>query len=318
MPAGSPRLASRLVVVLSAGGPVAWMFHLGVLDAIEAALAADGRGRCEIDLLIGTSAGSAIAAAFVAGAETSEVAAALMAPPTSEQRENYASAIGGLRHELGDRFRSISPGMARHALPGGRGLAFALAGVLPDGLFPTTGLGDLPGVRDLDRWPDGLWIPSVDSATGQVVVFGRDSADLAVADAIEASSAVPAMFSPKRIDEIDFVDGAVASSTHAALATEVDPDLVIISSVQTRPGNRPIRVGARRKLEAERAVLSSRGIASIVIEPDDQTTDLAAGFPRRGTTVAADLIERGRRLASAAIDAYKPDPPATPTVKDNQ
>ncbi len=316
MSAGSPRLPNRLAVVLSAGGPVAWMFHLGVLDAIEQSLANQGRDRSSIGLMIGTSAGSAVAAAFLGGAATTDIAEALMAPPTAQQRSDYASAIGGIRHQLGDRFRPLAPRMVRHALPGGRGIAFAMAGAMPRGVFPTTGLGDLPGIRDNQGWPDGLWIPSVDATTGQVVVFGRDVTTTSVADAVEASSAVPAMFSPKRIDQIDFVDGAVASSTHAALAAEIEPDLVLVSSVQTRPGNRPIRVGARRRLRAERNALLARGVRSVVIEPDDETTELATGFPRRGTTVAADLIERGRQLASVAIDALEPTEPATSTAEN--
>ncbi len=260
-----PPIASdaRVVVVLSAGGPAAWMFHLGVLDALEEVGFDPRRAH-----FVGTSAGAAVAASYKAGATTAEIRLALQAPPSDADRKQMANTLREARVGLAGRLKPLAPHLARQVLPGGRGLAMALAGVLPSGLFPSDSLGRLPALAELDRWPEGLWIPAVDAVTGDVRVFGRDILSASVGDAVAASSAVPAMFQPKDVDGSLYIDGAVSSSTHAGLAAEVRADLAIISTVQTRPGVRPVRMGARRRLRDELAILEARGISTLVVEPE--------------------------------------------------
>lgn len=294
--------SARLAIVLSGGGPIAWMFHLGVLHG----LAEVGIDPVAVDLMIGTSAGSAVAAATRAGAGVEEIAAALLEPPSQAARKELNAAIGEVRNDLWERVRPLSPRLAREILPGGSGLALAACGLLPAGLVPTSTLSMLPRVDEFERWPTGLWIPAVDSRTGQVVVFGRDRADVSVPEALEASSAVPAMFRPKHIDGVDFVDGATASSTHAGLAADINPDFVVVSSVQTRPGVRPIRIGARRRLNAELASLAVKDIPYRVIGLDRAANERAEGFGYRSKAGSEKIIADGRRLTLAAFAEQQP------------
>jgi predicted acylesterase/phospholipase RssA len=63
------------------------------------------------------------------------------------------------------------------------------------------------------------------------VAFGTDSApDVALADAVAASSCIPLVFRPYQIDDRLYVDGGVASGTHADLVLgNPEPlDLVLI------------------------------------------------------------------------------------------
>jgi NTE family protein len=278
------------------------MFHLGVLQGLGD-VGIDSSG---IELMIGTSAGSAVAAATRAGAGLAEIAAALLEPPSEEARRELTVAIGEVRYDLWERVRPLSPRLALEVLPGGNGLGLAACGLLPAGLVPTSTLSMLPGVDDFDEWPNGLWIPAVDSRTGEVVVFGRDRIDVSVPEALEASSAVPAMFRPKHIDGVDFVDGAAASSTHAGLAAEIEPDLVVVSSVQTRPGVRPIRIAARRRLNAELASLSLRDVPYLVIGLDREANERAAGFGYRSKKSSEAIIADGRRLTRSAFAEQQP------------
>lgn len=302
-----PPVPPNLVIVLSAGGPVAWMFHLGVLAGIESS-----GYRLTDAHFIGTSAGSAVAASVKSGAALDDVRQAILAPPGDGDRREIINTLRETRRQLSDRkiidrVRPLSPRFLRAALPGGRGVAMALAGALPSGFFPTDPLNTLPELVGTDTWPDGLWIPAVDAADGNVMVFGRDASEASVSSAVEASSAVPGMFQPKQLDGREFIDGAVSSSTHAALAAEVAPDLVVVSSVQTRAGRRPVRIGARRRLAEEIAALEARDIEVVVVEPDqdaiaNEKVLLRTGFP---TFPGADaIIAAGQRLAqSALVDA---------------
>ena len=137
----------------------------------------------------------------------------------------------------------------------------------------------------------------------RVVVFGRDRTDVSLADAMEASSAVPGMFRPKEIDGELFVDGATASSNHADLATEIEPDVVVVSSVQTRPGRRASRILARRQLPAELRRLEATGTEIVVIEPDAAISDLIDGFPRRTGDQGPQIVDGVAAFAKAALSA---------------
>ncbi len=102
------------------------------------------------------------------------------------------------------------------------------------------------------------------------------------------------MFRPRRIGEFRFFDGGAASPTHAHLALEVQPDLVIISSPLTRPSHRPMALLARRRLNAELAALSDGGIPTLVIEPPAEANGLFRGFPRRDRERAEHITELAR------------------------
>ena len=83
-----------------------------------------------------------------------------------------------------------------------------------------------------DEWPDrATVIVAFDIAGGARVAFGtEDAPDVALKDAVAASSAVPVIFSPYVIDGRHYVDGGVVSGTHADLLLgNTDPlDLVLV------------------------------------------------------------------------------------------
>jgi predicted acylesterase/phospholipase RssA len=175
--------------------------------------------------------------------------------------------------------------------------AAAAVGILPTGVFPTASLRRFPSPGDETEWPQQLWIPSVGLDDAKLVVFGRDRIDVPVADALEASSAVPGMFQPKLIDGQRFVDGAVRSATNADLLLDQPPGLIVISSPMTRPGRGPVRVRARIQLRREADSLRAAGNTVIVMEPSQQITSQAEEFPRNKPERAAALIDMSRDLA---------------------
>ncbi len=284
----------RTALVLGGGGAAGWLYHAGVVRALGD-LGWDAAGA---DLIIGTSAGAAVAAGLRYGASADEFVASILRGPSDEERAEFRRQMEGRSRS----YRPLSASLARHALPGGAGIGVAVAGMLPRGFYPTNGLGRFPGVNGHRAWPAGLWIPAVRVSDGELVVFGRDRRDVAVHDAVEASSAVPGLFAPKDIDGEAYVDGGVGSPTHADLAAEARPDLVVVSSPMTRPSRQPLHLLARRRLAAELADLEREGIATIVVEPA-AGAEVFGGFPRSSPEKAPLILEEAARATLAAAAA---------------
>ncbi len=271
-------------IALGAGGPLGWAFHLGVLDGIRTALGVDPAGAQRV---VGTSAGGAIAASLLGGADSETVLASIAEPMSEEDQAEMRAAMRGDRRGWRRFLSPLAPRTALRRLP--TAPITAAVGMLPGGVFPTFPLRRFP-VDDRDEWPDSLWLPSVRMDTGELTVFGRDRTDVDIRDALEATSAVPGMFRPKRIDGIAHVDGAVASATHADLLADDGHDIVVVSSVMTRPGRGPIKIRARHQLRQEIGALERSGARTVVIEPTPEVIDLAKGWPRIGAERGPEIV----------------------------
>lgn len=287
----------KVGLVLGAGGATAWVFHTGVLRTLQDERGLDPAGA---EMIVGTSAGASVAATLRAGLSIDEVFRTATRPPEREEQQAMLTELRTARKTL----RPLSFGLTRHVLPGGRGATLAVAGLLPPGWFPTDWLATFPGMDRFDRWPDGLWVPAVRAADGEVVVFGRDRVDVPVHVAVEASSAVPGMFRPRVIDGVTYIDGGVASSTHADLLVDTDVDLVVVSAPMSKPSRRLFARNARHRLSAEVATLRRAGIETIVVQPSVAAVEAARGFPRRnpeaGTAILGHAVEATQvALASA-------------------
>ncbi len=281
-------------IVLGAGGPLGWAYHLGVVEAMREAL---GHEPSDADRIVGTSAGGAIAASLLAGASTEDVLTAVTTPPSEEDIAHMRKAAAEFRKPW-HRLRPLSPGLLFRL--GRRGGATTLVGLLPAGVFPTWGLRRFP-IHGLDGWPEGMWMPSVRVDDGELVVFGRDRTDVDVADAIEATAAVPGMFQPKVIDGQRYVDGAVASATHAHLLADERHGMVLISSPMTRPGRGLVRARARRQLDREVRHLAETGTQTIVVSPDERVMAIADGFPRTNPGAGPAIVAAARDQTVAAL-----------------
>ena len=278
-------------LVLGAGGAAGWVYHAAVLEAgLEF-----GFEPHRTDIIVGTSAGASMAAAIRAGISPDDFARVVTKPPTAEERRAMMAELRAARKSL----RPLAPGMIRELGPSGRGASVALAGLLPRGWFPTDWVSSLPGV-DAD-FPPGLWVPAVKLPLGEVVVFGRDRLDVPLDVAVKASSAVPGMFRPVHIGHEVFVDGGVASSTHADLLSGEDLDRVVISAPMSRDGGGPFARNARRRLRAEAERLGGSGIDVVVVEPSQDAVEAARGYPRRRPEAAPSIFGAAISSARAAF-----------------
>ena len=280
-------------IVLGAGGPLGWAYHLGVLQGVRDAI---DREPANADRVVGTSAGSAIAATLLAGTKHEQALEMISAPPTEAQQAHMRSVRESFRRAPLQALRPAAPELVRcvrHV-----GITTALVGLLPAGLFPTFMLRKFAASQD---WSPQLWVPAVCLDDGRTVVFGRDQTPATLGDALEATSAVPGLFQPKVIDGARYVDGAVASSTHADVLVPERHDTVLISAPMARPGGSLIRNRARRSLEREAQALRDGGSRVLILTPDASAMEAAEGFPRRRPEAASDIVEAARHQTTRAF-----------------
>lgn len=301
------QLPSRVTVVLGSGGAGGWMFHLGVLRALcdEANF-----NLTDAQRVIATSAGAGVAAAVLTGSSLEDTGDALMAPPEGDERTRFVEAREANRDRGLERLKPVAPQLASRLF---RNPLLAGSGLLPAGTIPTVGLSRAASIHDTAGWPPSLWITATRLEDGALVVFGRDDPPVPLAQAAQASQSIPGAFAPVEIDGERYVDGGLLSPNHAELALETPTDLVILVSVQSRPGLRATRVQARRRLDAELALLDEAGLATVLIEVDEATNARFRGFPREKSANGYVIQQHAARLARAALRRWADgDEAATP------
>ncbi|MEX1142064.1 MAG: patatin-like phospholipase family protein [Thermoleophilaceae bacterium] len=294
------------VLVLGGGGILgeAWMSAL--LAGLEEATGFDARG-CEA--YVGTSAGSIVAAALVAGVDPRDRLGEL-----PEQPEVPDAAVGA---------EAPTP-LARIVAAGGEALgplaAIGLPYIEPGGaLVRRQALARVrPGERSLAdlgaalerwgaRWDGRLLISAVDFETGRRVMFGAPGApEASVPDAVEASCAIPGFFRPIAVDGRSYVDGGVWSPTNMdAAPVERGTRVLCLNPTATLRWSRENPYGglgivSRSLAGVEGHYLERRGAKVEIVAPDVTATAVMAGRlmdPKlRSRTVAAGLAQ-GRALA---------------------
>jgi NTE family protein len=300
--------AVRTALVLGAGGLVGQAFHLGVLRALDSLVGFDGRTS---DVLVGTSAGSLVAAGLAGGLSAADLAAEVL----GEQVSAAGVALRAVRHPVtpADPVTDRAPGrgpldagvlLAAARNPFGVRAGSVMAALLPAGRINTDPIAR--GLRHLhgDDWPlRDLRICAVRANDARRVVFGdHDAPRTDVGTAVAASCAIPAYFAPVRIAGRSYVDGGMHSGTNADVLLDEALDLVVIvapMSIGPRAGARVdvgVRLLARRRLAGEVSALRRRGAQVVVIQPGSSDLDVMGLNPMRG-----DRIEEVVDTASTSI-----------------
>ena len=311
----------RTAVVLGAGGYVGQAFHVGVLNALSEASGFDPR---TADILVGTSAGSLVAAGLAGGLSVADMRAELtgeaLSPEGKRLRTRAPAGPSGLGAGAGAgvegwpdppvRRRPLAP-MALAAAarrPWAVRPAAVVSGVLPAGRMPTESISRTVSGLHPDGWPErDLRICAVRARDARRVVFGCAGAPATdVATAVAASCAIPAYFRPVYVDGAAYVDGGVHSPTNADVVTGDAPDLVLVLSPMSmrRAGRRPpvdvaMRLAVRSYLAVEVRALRRAGSRVVVLQPGAGDLAVMGANPMRGsgveqviTTVAASVHAR--------------------------
>ena len=257
---------STAALVLGGGGVTGVAWETGILAGLEAA----GLDLTGADTMIGTSAGSVVAAQITSGAPLEGLYEAQLAPPTGE----IAAKIGIRFYAamVATMLLTRNPQRFRRRI-GARALR---AKTVPEAERHEVIANRLPS----HDWPERrLLITAIDAATGEFVVFDKNAGVPLVA-AVGASCAVPMVWPPVTIGDRRFIDGGMRSSANADLAAGADR--IVVIAPLTQGG------GATPKVADQVAALRS-GATVALITPDAEAL----------SAIGRNVLDPARRAAAA-------------------
>jgi len=261
-------------LVLGGGGVagIAWM--TGVL----AGLAEAGQDVTGADLIVGTSAGAAVAAQVGSGLPL-DALFARQVDPALQAREIAAELdMEKIAAEFGELLAGLTSAETAQEAQRRVG-AFALAArTVPEAERRAAVSSRLP----TPQWPARrILLVAVDAESGEMRVFDRQSG-VDLIDAVAASCAVPGVWPPVSIGGRRYVDGGVRSSDNADLAAGCAGIVVLSPLGYDSPFPSPMAlrdVVGRLRSEGSAVTVITPGEASVAamgINPLDPATRLPA------------------------------------------
>jgi NTE family protein len=324
----------RRAIVLGGGGVLGFAWILGALSALEAVAGFDVR---DVDVVVGTSAGSVTAGLLGCDLPLGAICRhhqGMPAPADPPIAFDYAAATGGaLPPRPG--WRPGSPRLLRDGLRHPRRLSpiVTLAGLLPAGRGTLAPVHDLMATVARDAgfaqdWPTRPrpWIVAADYHTGKRVVFGRDRFSCqpperggvpriirraSLADAVTASCSIPAWYPPTVIDGVPYIDGGTASnaSVDVLLGSAVDEVYILAPMASVEPDHvrsaigrveRLVRRAITKSILADAARLRSGGARVGLVTPE--AADLAVfGLNLMNPTRRTEVLETAQVTAAAQL-----------------
>ncbi|HEX2576575.1 MAG TPA: patatin-like phospholipase family protein [Aquihabitans sp.] len=278
--------APTRALVLGGGGLTGIAWTTGLLHG----LAQQGVELTDADLVVGTSAGSAVGAQVRLGRPLGELHQAQLDPTTTELAAELD--LDALAAIFGVIIEAEPHDTAACAQVGAMALT---AETVPEPVRRAV----IEARLGTETWPAGgaLRITAVDAGTGELVVFDG-SQGVGLIDAVAASCAVPGVWPPVTIGDRRYVDGGVRSVANADLATGHDVVVVVL----------PLAGLAQHALDVELDGLRREGSTVCVLSADDAATEAMGPNPldprRRppaaeaGHRQASDLAEQLRTLWS--------------------
>lgn len=191
-PAPRPPRPIKIGVALG-GGAARGFAHIGVLQVLE-------EQGIKPDIVVGTSAGSMVAALYASGRTPAEMEQMAMTLDESSITDWVFPGRSLMKGEALARF-----------------------------------IRDNTGGKSIEQMRIPLGIVATDLNSGQPILFRRGDPGVAV----RASSAVPAVFQPVKIGGHEYVDGGLVSPIPVRYAQQMGADVVIAVDISAIPQGQP-------------------------------------------------------------------------------
>jgi NTE family protein len=233
----------KRALVLGGGGVAGIAWEKGVMQGIADEWPVAARALLDSDVLVGTSAGSAVVAQIGSGLSLEEL---------------FARQIQEVSTEL-------DPGVGVSGIQAVTEL-FLAAMAQPDSTVPqmrqrigAVALATETVAEPVRRyviaqrlpthsWPDRmLRVTAIDIAIGELVVFDRDSG-IDLVDAVAASCAVPGAWPPVTIGDRRYMDGGIGSTINLDVADDCELAVVLVPAGVSAPS--PFGTGPAAEIAA--------------------------------------------------------------------
>jgi NTE family protein len=218
---------SKRALVLAGGGLAGIAWETGILRGIEDASAETARTLLESDVLLGTSAGSAVAAQLSCGLNLDDLYKRQIKGVSEEINPNVdiEDITELFLNALSDTDATTAQKLQRIGAVA-RSTATVSESVRRDVIAQRLPSHD---------WPDrDLRITAIDIGTGELVAFDQKSG-VELVDAVAASCAVPGAWPPVTIGERHYMDGGVGSTMNLKLVADCDAVVVLVPSGKGAP-----------------------------------------------------------------------------------
>jgi NTE family protein len=271
-------------LVLAGGGVAGIAWETGFLLGVQEADPAAAQRLLDADLLLGTSAGSTVAAQISSGVPLEELYARQVAQNTHEiaPRLDVDDLMELFQEAGGDTSRSVRE---RLRAVGARAVSTP---TVSEDVRRSVIAHRLPS----HRWPDRrLLVTAIDVDTGERVVFGREHG-VSLVDAVAASCAVPMVWPPVRIGDRRFMDGGVGSSANVDVANAADA--VVMLAPTAEPGASAFGGSLADELDAH----PGRGLGIFADDASIASFGRNPLDPRCRPASAAAGRDQGRRRAA--------------------
>jgi NTE family protein len=244
----------RRALVLAGGGVAGIAWELGVLRGLQDADPALAERVLAADLVIGTSAGSAVAAQITSGVPLGDLYDRQLSAESAEIEVDLDM------EELLARFTAATADITSQDEAMKAIGALALDTETVDEPARKAAIAARLPVPD---WPDrAVLLPAIDALSGELVVFSRDSG-VALVDAVAASCAVPGIWPPVTINGRRYIDGGMRSATNADLAAGYDRILIIAPALPDEPAPFDQLSGELERLKPSRTQVIYADAASV-------------------------------------------------------
>jgi NTE family protein len=254
-PVAVPKVPKPPRIGLALGGGAARGFaHIGIIQVLE-------ENGIKPDLVVGTSAGSLVAALYASGKNGSALAATAQGMDESMFTDWAFPGRGMIRGEALARF-----------------------------------VREQTGGRSIESMKVPLGIVATDLDNGNPILFQRGDPGVAV----RASSAVPAVFQPVKIGTREYVDGGLVSPVPVRFARQMGADLVIAVDISAVPDGNPTSDPMRMLLQTF-AIMGRSINQFELREADLVLRPKLAGVSGADFTSRAKSIQAGRAAATEAL-----------------
>jgi NTE family protein len=282
-------MTTKRALVLGGGGVAGIAWETGVLSGIADESPAAARALLDSDVLVGTSAGSAVVAQIGSGLSLADLFARQVSPMSAEIDPGVAvdALVEFFVAALSDPDTTVAQKRQRIG-------AVALA---TDTVAESVRRDVIAQRLPSHGWPDrALRVTAIDIATGELVVFDGDSG-VELVDAVAASCAVPGAWPPVTIGDRRYMDGGIGSTINLHLADDCGAAAVLVPAGVSAPS--PFGAGPATE------IAEFSGVALGVFADDESLAAFGSNplDPRCRPASAQAGRAQGRREA-AAVAAF--------------
>jgi len=273
----SSRSRAKIGLALAGGGPEGSIYEIGAVRALDESI--EGIDFNDLDIYVGVSAGAFITACLANDLSTAQLCRAIVKHEPGEHPfvpENFLTPAFGRFVRSGLKVpRLLAEAvweMVKH--PTETGLfepMNRLSRALPVGIFKNEPIrsylkkifsmyGRTDDFRKLRR---RLVLVATDLDSGRPVRFGEPGLDhVPISTAVQASTALPGLYPPVKIEGRHYVDGVLLKTVHASVALDGGADLVLcVNPIVPVDTIRSVELGFMR-----RGQLVDRGLPTVLAQ----------------------------------------------------